>query len=118
MLCDGEEEPYRVGVLTIELQKCPHHGYGARFYSSPTLNLQHQDTIHHAILAYICRACRGICVSEGAFVHHVILRHDGPTGFERDMNIRHGGDVTQRFHILIKSQLSFNSIVIYPNAFV
>ena len=42
-LCDGVEEAYRVGGLSIELEKCPHPGCGAQFYSSPTQNLQHQD---------------------------------------------------------------------------
>ena len=27
-LCDGGEEPYRVGGLSIELEKCPHPGCG------------------------------------------------------------------------------------------
>ena len=27
-LCDGVEEPYRVGGLSIELEKCPHPGCG------------------------------------------------------------------------------------------
>ena len=85
----------------------------------PALNLQHQDTVHCAILGYICGACRGTYVSEGAFVCHVILRHNGPVGFERDMNIRHGGgNIAQMCHILIKSQFSFNSIIIYLNPFV
>ena len=89
-LCNGEEEAYRLGALTIKLERCPHNGCGAQFYTSPTLNLQHQDTVHCAILAYICGACRGIYVSEGAFVCHVILGHNGPAGFKRDMDIRHG----------------------------
>ena len=38
-LCDGVEEAYRVGGLSIELEKCPHPGCGAWFYSSPTQNL-------------------------------------------------------------------------------
>ena len=28
-LCDGVEDPYRVGGLSIELEKCPHPGSGA-----------------------------------------------------------------------------------------
>ena len=86
MLCDGVEEAYRVGGLSIELEKCPHPGCGARFYASPTQNLQH----HHGVLAYVCGACRGIYISEGALVHHIIHGHNGPAGLERDMNIRHG----------------------------
>ena len=58
MLCDGVEEAYGVGGLSIELEKCPHPGCGAWFYASPTQNLQHQDSIHHGVLAYICGACR------------------------------------------------------------
>ena len=87
MLCDGVEEAYRVGGLSIELEKCPHPACGAQFYSSPTQNLQHQ---HHGVLAYVCGACRGIYISEGALVCHSIHRHNRPAGFERDMNIRHG----------------------------
>ena len=33
-LCDGEEDSYRVGGLTIELESCPHRGCRARFLSS------------------------------------------------------------------------------------
>ena len=88
-LCDGVEEPYRVAGLSVELEKCPHPGCGARFYSSPTQNLQHQDSVHYGILAYVCGACRGIYVSEGAFVCHIIHGHNGPVGLKRDMNIRH-----------------------------
>ena len=61
-LCDGVEEAYKVGGLSIELEKCPHPSCGAWFYASPTQNLQHQDSIHHGVLAYICAACRGIHV--------------------------------------------------------
>ena len=82
-LCDGVEEPYRVGGLSIELEKCPHPGCGGRFYSSPTQNLQHQDSVHCGVLAYVCGACRGIYVSEGALVHHIIHGHNRPVGFER-----------------------------------
>ena len=71
MLCDG-----------------PHPGCGAWFYASPTQNLQ--DSVHHGVLAFICGACRSIYVSEGALVHHIIHGHNGPVGFKRDMNIRHG----------------------------
>ena len=65
-LCDGVEEPYRVGGLSIELEKCLHPGCGARFYSSPTQNLQHQDSFHHGVLAYVYGACRGMYISEGS----------------------------------------------------
>ena len=89
MLCDGVEEAYRVGGLSIELEKCPHPGCGAWFYSS-TQNLQHQDSVHHGVLAHVCGACRGIYISEEALVCHIIHGNNGPVGFERDMNIRHG----------------------------
>ena len=89
-LCDGVEEPYRVGGLSIELEKCPHPGCGGQFYSSPSQNLQHQDSVHGGVLAYVCGTCRGIYVPEGAFVHRIIHGHNGPVGFKRDMNIRHG----------------------------
>ena len=89
-LCDGVEEAYRVGGLSMELEKCPHPGCGAWFYASPTQNLQHQDSVHRGVLAYICGACRGIYVSEGALGHHIIHWYNGPVGFERDMDIRHG----------------------------
>ena len=36
MLCDGVEEAYRVGGLSIKLEKCPHPGCGAWFYASPS----------------------------------------------------------------------------------
>ena len=89
-LFDGVEEAYRVGGLSIELEKCPHSGCGAQFYSSPTQNLWHQDSVHCLVLAYVCGACRGIYISEGALVHHIIHGHNRPAGFERDMNVRHG----------------------------
>ena len=38
-LYDGVEEVYRVGGLSIELEKCPHPGCGAQFYASPSQNL-------------------------------------------------------------------------------
>ena len=44
-LCDGVEEAYRVGGPPIELEKCPGPGCDAWFYSSPTQNLQHQDSV-------------------------------------------------------------------------
>ena len=80
-LGDGEEDLYMVGGLSIELECCPHRGCGARFLSLME-NLRHQDTIHHAILSYVCAACRGIYVTEGAFICHVICGHCGPAGFE------------------------------------
>ena len=90
-LCDGEEDAYRVGGLTMELEGCPHRGCGAHFFCSPSQNLQHQDTIHWVILAYICSTCLGICVSKETFIHHMIHGHNGPTGFEKDMNEKYGG---------------------------
>ena len=90
LLYDGVEEVYRVGGLSIELEKCLHLGCGAQFYSSPTKNLQHQDSVHHGVLAYDCGACRGIYISEGALVCHIVHGHNGPAGFERDVNIRYG----------------------------
>ena len=90
-LCDGMEEAYGVGGgLSINLEKCPHPGCGARFYASPGQNLQHQDSIHCGVLGYICVACRGIYVLEGALMHHIIHGHNGPEGFKKDMDIRHG----------------------------
>ena len=88
-LCDGVEEAYRVGGLSIKLEKCPHPGWGAQFYASPGQNLRHQDSVHCGVLGYICVACRGIYVLEGALMHHIIHGHDGPEGFEMDMDIRH-----------------------------
>ena len=63
-LCDGEEDFCRVEGLAIELEGCPHRGCEERFFSSPSQNLQHQDTIHWAILAYFCSACWGIYVMQ------------------------------------------------------
>ena len=51
--CDGVEEAYRVGGLSIELEKCPHPGCDAWFYASPTQNLQHQDSVHCGVLAFM-----------------------------------------------------------------
>ena len=39
-LCDRVEEVDWVGGLSIELEKCPHPGCGARFYASPGQNLK------------------------------------------------------------------------------
>ena len=64
-LCDGVEEPYRVGGLSIELEKCPHPDCGVQFYSSPTQNLQHQDSVHCGVLAYVCGPCRGMYILRG-----------------------------------------------------
>ena len=89
LLCDGEDN-YAVGGLVMEMEKCPHMGCGAKFVMSPSRNLQHQDTIHRAILSYICRACRGCYVTEGALISHIIKGHGGPAGFEADMNRKHG----------------------------
>ena len=75
-----------MGGLSIKLEKCPHPGCGAWFYAFPGQNLQHQDSIHHGVLGYICAVCRGIYVLEGALMHHII---HGPEGFERDMDIHH-----------------------------
>ena len=77
-LCEGKEDPYRIGGLAIEMVGCPHRGYVPRFFSSPMQNLQHQDSIHRAILAYVCAVCQGIYISEGAFIWHIIHGHDGP----------------------------------------
>ena len=90
ILCERVEEAYRVGGLSIELEKYPHPGCGAWFHVSPTQNLQHQDSVHCGVLAYVCGACRGIYISERALVCHIIHGHNRPVGFERDMNIRHG----------------------------
>ena len=89
-LCDRVEEAYRMGGLSIKLEKCPHPGCGAWFYASPDQNLRHQDSVHCGVLGYICAACRGIYILEEALMCHIIHGHDGPEGFERDMDIRHG----------------------------
>ena len=89
-LCSRVEEAYWVGGLSIELEKCPHPGCGTRFNASSGQNLRHQDSVLHGVLGYICAACRGIYVLEGTLMCHIIHGHDGPEGFERDMNIHHG----------------------------
>ena len=64
-LCDGKEDPYKIGGLAIEMEGCPHRGCGAHFFSSLMQNLQHQDSIHRAILAYVCATCWGMFMSKG-----------------------------------------------------
>ena len=88
-LCDSKEDAYSMGGLSIELERCPHGGCGARFFS-PGQNLQHQDSMHRAILSYVCGVSQGIYVMEGAFICHVIQGQGRPEGFESDMNKRHG----------------------------
>ena len=90
LLCNGEEDKLTTGRLLLELEKCPHSGCGARFPMAPVRNLEHQDTMHHAILSYICATCRACFVSEGVLLCHVIKDCGGPRGFEIDMNRRHG----------------------------
>ena len=89
-LSDGKKDPYKVGGLAIEMEGCPHIGCGARFFSSPVQNLQHQDSIHRAILAHVCATYWGIYILEGALIRYIIHGQDGPVGFENDMNNRHG----------------------------
>ena len=88
--CNGMEDNYAVGGLVMEMEKGPHLGCRARFFMSPSRNLEHQDTIHQAILSYICGACRGCYVMKGALSHHIIKGHGGPAGFEAVMNRKHG----------------------------
>ena len=89
LLCDGVEDNYAVGELVMEMEKCPHPGCGARFVMSPPRNLKYQDTIHRAILSYICGASRGCYVMEGTLICHIIKGHGGPAGFEADRNRKH-----------------------------
>ena len=86
ILCNGKKGKFTSGVLLLELEKCPH----SRFGIAPLRNLENQDTIHHCILSFICRACRGYFVTEGALLHHIIKGHGGPEGFEVNMNINMG----------------------------
>ena len=81
-LSDSEEDDYSVGGLSIKLERCPHGGCGVQLFSSPGQKLQHQDSIHQAILCYVCGVCQGIYVTEGAFMHHIIQGHGGPEGFK------------------------------------
>ena len=90
VLCHGKEDKFTLGLLLLELEKCPHSGCGARFGMTPLRNLEHQDTIHHCILSYLCGACRGCFVTEGSLLHHIMKGHGGPKGFEVNMNIKHG----------------------------
>ena len=71
-MCYSVEDDYSVGGLSVELERCPHGGCGVQFFSSPGQNLQHQDSVHCAILSYVCGACRGIFVTEGFFIPHII----------------------------------------------
>ena len=95
LLCNGEEDKLTTGGLLLELEKCPH--LWARFPMAPLRNLEHQDTIHHAILSYVCATCRGCFVSEGTLLCHVIKSHGGPRGFKIDMNKRHG----EHYHVKV-----------------
>ena len=92
-MCDGKEDKLTSGGLLLELEKCPQSGCGARFGMAPLTNLEHQDTIHHCILSFVCTACRGCFVMDGAPLHHVTGGHGGPEGFEVDMN-RNTGYIT------------------------
>ena len=55
-LCDSAEDDYSVGGLSIELERCHHGGCGVQFFSFLGQNLQHQDSVHWAILSYVCGA--------------------------------------------------------------
>ena len=88
-LCDGGEEPCRVGGLSIKLEKCPHPSCGGDFILPLLKIFSIRNSVHRGIFTYVCGACRGIYVSEGAFVCHIIHGHNGPVGFKSDMNIRH-----------------------------
>ena len=89
-LCDGNEEDYHVGGLVIELERCPHTGCGSWFHMNPLKNIVHQDIVHHCIILYSCRVCRGCYIMEGALHRHVLWSHGGPVGFEVGMNQKHG----------------------------
>ena len=89
VLCDERDDKLAPGGLLLELEKCPHSGCGARFGTVPSRNLEHQDTIHHCILSFVCAVCRGCFVMEDALLCHVIRGHVGPKGFEVDMNRKH-----------------------------
>ena len=93
ILCNGKEDKFTSGMLLLELEKCLHSGCGARFGMAPLRNLEHQDTIHHCILSFICRGC---FVTEGVLLHHIVKGHGGPKGFEVNMNMKH------REHYLVK----------------
>ena len=107
ILCNGKEDKLASGTLLLELEKCPHSGYGARFQMAPLRNLEHQDTIHCCVLSFVCGACRWCFVMEGALLHHIIMGHGGPEGFEVDMNMKHGE------HYLVKISHVYKSITTY-----
>ena len=90
VLCDGKKDKFTLGLLLLELEKCPHSGCGARFGMKPLRNLEHQDTIHRYILSHLCGVCRGCFMTEGVLLCHIMKGHGGHEGFEVDMNIKHG----------------------------
>ena len=90
--CDGKEEDYHVGGFVIELERCPHANCSSHFSMHPLKNLAHQDTVHRSIILYSCGVCRACYVMEGAFNCHIIRGHNGPVGFEVDMNQKHGAE--------------------------
>ena len=80
MLCNGVKEAYRVGGLSIELEKCPHHSCGAWFYASPTQNLQHQDSVHWVFWLMSVGHVGVYTFLRGALVCHIIHGQNGPGG--------------------------------------
>ena len=76
---------YAIGALIIEMEKCPLFGCGACF-EDPLTNFAHQDSIHHSVSVRLCGVCRGVYVSKGAFIHHVVHGHGSIANFEQEMD--------------------------------
>ena len=74
--CNGIQMEYAIGALIIEMERCPSFGCGAHF-TDPMINLAHQDSIHR-----LCSVCRGVYMSKGAFISHVVCGHGGTANFE------------------------------------
>ena len=56
--CDGICLGWVVETLMVEMEVCPVMGCGGHF-ANPLLNLTHQDSHHHGVVAKLCGVCRG-----------------------------------------------------------
>ena len=83
--CDGICLGWVVETLTSHHRAHLHLHHGGHF-ANPLLNLTHQDSHHHGVVAELCGVCRGAYVSEGAFIRHVAHGHSGPSKFDQELD--------------------------------